>query len=210
MKLYMFPVAPNPTKVRLYLAEKKHAGRELPVEEVVVDLREGEQRSPEHLARNPFGRLPVLELDDGTCLIESLPMISYLEELHPEPPLIGATALERAQTLTIERIADTGVLLPIARIVHATDSPLGLPPNPELAAVFRESLVRPCQVLNDRLSDGRPFLMGDHVTVADCTLAAGLQMGRFKNVEPDPTLDHLARWNATYRQRDAAKEVLLV
>ena len=210
MKLYMFPVAPNPTKVRLYLAEKKHAGHEIPVEEVVVDFREGQQNSPEHVARNPFARVPVLELDDGTYLIESLPMILYLEELHPEPALVGSNPLERAQTLTVERIAETGVLFPIARVVHATDSPLGLPPMPEVAEVFRQALIKPCEVLNDRLSDGRPFLMGDHVTIADCTLAAGLQMGRFKQIEPDPSLEHLARWSAAYRERDAAKEVLLV
>ena len=210
MKLYMFPVAPNPTKVRLYLAEKKHAGCEIPIEEVLVDFLEGKQSSPEHVARNPFGRVPVLELDDGTYLTESLPMILYLEELHPEPALIGSNPLERARTLTVERIAETGVLSPMARVVHATDSPLGLPPMPEVAALFREALIKPCEVLNERLSDGRPFLMGDHVTVADCTLAAGLQMGRFKQIEPDPGLEHLARWSAAYRERDAAKEVLLV
>ena len=210
MKLYMFPVAPNPTKVRLYLAEKKHAGHEIPCEEVAVDLREGSQNSPEHLARNPFGRVPVLELDDGTLLIDSLPMMLYLEELHPEPALIGASAVERAQTLTVERIAELGVLFPMARVVHATDSPLGLAPRPEVASMFREAFVKPCEVLDQRLSDGRPFLMGDHVTIADCTLAAGLQMGRFKQIEPDPELAHLARWSAAYRERPAAKDVLLL
>ena len=85
MLLYVFPVAPNPTRVRLYLAEKKIAGARIDLEEVNVDLRAGQQRSPEHLARNPFGRLPVLELADGTHLTESLAVIQYLEELYPDP-----------------------------------------------------------------------------------------------------------------------------
>ncbi len=93
MKLYIFPVAPNPTKVRLYLAEKSAGGAEISLTEVTVNLREGEQNRVEHLARNSFAKLPVLELDDGTHLIESLAIIEYLEELHPHPPMMGATPL---------------------------------------------------------------------------------------------------------------------
>ncbi len=133
MKLYFFPVAPNPTKVRLYLAEKSAGGAEIALTEVIVNLREGEQNRAEHLARNPFAKLPVLELDDGTHLIESLAIIEYLEELHPHPPMIGSTPLERARVRALERIADVGVLMVVGRIVHATNSPLGLPPSPEVA-----------------------------------------------------------------------------
>jgi len=122
VKLYYFPVAPNPTKVRIYLAEKG-----LEVEQVRVNLVEGEQKSPEHLARNPFGKLPVLELDDGTYLTESLAIIELFEELHPDPPMLGSTPLERARVRMLERVADLGVLIPVARIIHATRSPLGLP-----------------------------------------------------------------------------------
>ena len=97
MKLYYFPVAPNPTKVHLYLAEKQARGRGLDLEFVTVDLLQGEQRSEEHTGRNPFARLPVLELDDGSFLLESLAIIEYLEELNPEPPMIGVTPVGRAQ-----------------------------------------------------------------------------------------------------------------
>ena len=78
MKLYDFPFAPNPRKLRVYLAEK---GIEIP--RVTVNLTKGEQVAPEFTAKNPMGGLPVLELDDGTCLRESLAIIEYLEELHP-------------------------------------------------------------------------------------------------------------------------------
>lgn len=208
MKLYFFPIAPNPTKVRLYVAEKRAAGGKLDLTEELVDLPKGEQRKPAHLARNQLGRLPVLELDDGTYLTESLAIVEYLEEISPEPPMIGRTALERARVRELERIADLGVLLAAARVVHATKSPLGFPPSPEIAAHFQRMLPEACRVLDTRLSDGRPFVAGDRPTVADCTLAAGLQFARFGGVVIDPAFAHLARWDADYRRRDPAKSVL--
>ena len=210
MKLYFFPLAPNPTKVRLYLAEKDLDGAPLTIEPILVNLREGEQKSPSHLERNPLGKLPVLEIEEGEYLTESLPIILFLEEHCPTPPMIGTTPRERADTLNVERIAELGVLFPMARIVHATDSPLGLPPNPGVAEHFRAALPAGLQLLDDRLADGRPFLMGEQPTVADCTLAAGLQFGRFGKIGVDPTYTHLCRWNDHYRERPSAREVLVL
>ena len=210
MKLYFFPVAPNPTRVRLYLAEKDEAGGRIELEEAVVNLPKGEQKNAAHLARNPLGRLPVLELDDGTFLTESLVIIDYLEALHPEPPLIGSDARERARVRELERQAEMGVLHPIALIVHSTNSPLGLQPVPAMAEHFRNVLPRTLKVLDDHLSDGRAFVAGDRPTIADCTLAAGLQFGRFGKVELDPAFENVARWDAAYRERPAAKAVLVM
>lgn len=210
MKLHFFPVAPNPTKVRLYLAEKCAGGAELDVQEELVDLRSGGQSSPEHLARNPFGRLPVLELDDGTHLIESLVIMEYLEELYPAPCLIGRDARERARVRELERIADLGALLPIALIVHATNSPLGLPPNPGMAEFYRGRLPAALRFLDEALADGRPFLAGEHPTLADCTLAAAFQFGRFGKLDLGPAYANLARWDRAYRERPAAQTVLNV
>lgn len=92
MKLYDFPAAPSPRKVLLFMAEKR-----IDIPRVIVDLRSGAQHEPDFLARNPSGTVPVLELDDGTCLTESLAICQYLEALHPEPNLFGEDALERAQ-----------------------------------------------------------------------------------------------------------------
>jgi len=208
MKLYVFPVAPNPTKVRLFLAEKAAAGAEIAIEEVLVNLREGEQKRPEHLARNPFGRLPVLELDDGSYLTESLAIIEFVEELHPRPAMIGTETLERARVREIERITDLGVLMAAGRVVHATNSPLGLPPSPEIASHFRGVLRDALAVLDARLADGRPFLAGERPTIADCTLAAGLQFARFGKIELDAAFAHVSRWDAAYRERPAARAVL--
>ncbi len=210
MKLFVFPVAPNPTKVRLYLAEKRLAGGRVDVEEVTVDLRKGEQKAPAHLARDPLGKLPVLEVEDGVHLTESLPIILYLEDLVPAPAMIGATPLERAQTLNTERIAEQGILYPMARFVHATKSPLGLPPNPPVAEAFAQGLPTTFALLDARLADGRPFLMGDRPTVADCTLAAGLQFGRMGGLDVDAEYAHLRRWNDAYRAREPAQQVLVL
>jgi glutathione S-transferase len=210
VKLYYFHIAPNPTKVRLYLAEKRAAGASIPMEECLVDLREGEQRAPEHLKRNPLGRLPVLELDDGSFLTESLAIIEFIEEIHPEPPMVGTDPVSRARQRELERLTELGVLFPIARIVHATRSPLGLPPNAEVAAHFRRVLPEALGVVEKTLSDGRSFLAGPAPTVADCTLAAALQFGRFGGVPLPQEFEEVRRWDEAFRQRPSAKSVLLV
>ncbi len=209
MKLYKFIVAPNPTRVCLYLAEKRAAGASIEVEEITVSLRDGEQKLPEHSRRNPMGKLPVLEFDDGSFLTESMAIIEYLEETHPEPPMIGTDARERARVRELERLADISVLIPVGRIVHSTNSPLGLPPSPEMAAHFSGVLPDALRVLDERLADGRPFLAGDHPTIADCTLQAALQFARFGKVEIDASFEELARWDRAYRDRDAVRSVLV-
>lgn len=211
MKLYFFMIAPNPTRVRLYLAEKAARGTSIELEQVPVSLLEGEQKGPEHLARNPLGKLPVLELDDGSYLTESLAIIEYLEELYPESPMIGTDPQQRARVRRLERIAETGVLAPVAFVVHTTNSPLGSDPVPEVAAYFREAMGPPLRVLEDCLSDGRSFVAGgEHATIADCTLAAALQFGRFGKFELDASFANLLRWDAAYRQRSEVRDLFLV
>ena len=195
MKLYYFPFAPNPTKVRVYLAEKG-----IEIERELVSLREGEQRGEAHLARNPMGKLPVLELDDGAYVTESLGILEYLEELHPEPPMIGTTPEERARVRSLERLCDVGVLANAARVVHATNSPLGMPPVPEVAARAREELDQAASVLDAAIGDG-PFVAGDRVTIADCTLWAGLAFGGAFGVELDPGCENVLAWRRRMFER---------
>src|SRR5262245_11738661 len=116
MKLYDFPQSPNCRKVRIYLAEK---GLQVPLRP--VNLLAGEQRTPEFLRRNPFGAVPILELDDGTVIPESLTIIEYFEELHPEPSLLGTTPLTRALVRAWERRAELGVVLQgTRRFLHSS------------------------------------------------------------------------------------------
>jgi len=199
LKLYTFPIAPNPAKVQTYLIEKE---LDLPTE--TVSLAEGDQRKPAFLAVNPLGKLPVLELDDGSALTESLAIIEYLEELHPDPPLIGTHPAERARVRGLERQCDLGVLIPIARFIHATASPLGLPPVPEVAKQSWEALEKNLVVLDARIGEG-PFVAGERPTIADCTLWAGLQFAAFRDVEIDPRYAHVAAWRARFAKRPSAQ-----
>jgi glutathione S-transferase len=208
MKLYWFQVAPNPTKVRLYIAEKNAGGAAIDFESVVVKLPKGEQNAPEHLARNPFASLPVLELDDGTCIIESLAIIDYLEEMHPQPPLWGADAVSRARGRELERIIDLRILSNLARYIHATNSPTGRPPNAGVAESAREALPPGLEYIDGVLADGRAFVTGDRAGVADCTLAAALQFARFAKFDVAGDHANIRRWDADYREREVAKSVL--
>ncbi|MGE0824008.1 MAG: glutathione S-transferase C-terminal domain-containing protein [Candidatus Binatia bacterium] len=122
--------------------------------------------------------------------------------------MIGRSARERARVRELERIIELGVLLPIGRIVHATQSPLRFPPNPEVAAYFRKMLPEALHLLDTCLSDGRSFVTGERPTIADCTLAAAFQFARFGDVAIDPQFVHVAAWDTRYRDRVPAKAVL--
>jgi glutathione S-transferase len=208
MKLYMVPAAPNPTKVMLYVAERAAVGDALPIETVLVNTLKGEQRSPEHLARNPFGTLPVLELDDGSYLVESLGIIMYLEERFSAGALLPDGIEDRARARELERIVEQRVALPMSRYVHATNSPLGLPQDPKAAAEIEASLPAAMSYLESLLADGRAHLLGDNVSLADCTLQSGCQFARFGKASLLGGYPLLEAWDQRYRERPAAQKVL--
>ncbi|MEM7220932.1 MAG: glutathione S-transferase family protein [Pseudomonadota bacterium] len=209
MKLYMLPAAPNPTKVMLYIAEKTAQGVDMGIEQIMVNVFKNEQNSPEHLARNPFGAMPVLETSAGNMLFESLPIIQYLEERFPTPSLWGDDVEARALARTVERVCDVRLLNPSAGYAHAVNSPLGLPENPTIAEWLKPSFVRGLDYVDGLLADGRPFVMGDRVTVADCTLQAALQFLRFRELEDLSAHPQAARWSEAYRARPEIEGVLI-
>ena len=208
MKLYMVPAAPNPTKVMLYIAERGQLGTDMAIEQVMVNTLKGRQREAEHLARNPFGTLPVLELDDGSFLIESLNIISYLEEKFSAQVLLTGDVETRAQARDLERIVETKIALPMSRYVHATNSPLGLPVDPVVAAEMEKILSESLSYLENLLADGRELLTGNRVSIADCTLQSGCQFARFGKAELLDDYPLIQAWDARYRVRPAAVEVL--
>ncbi len=208
MKLFMVPLAPNPTKVMLYIAEREQLGVKMGIAQIVVNTVKGRHREPEHLARNPFGTLPTLELDDGSYLLESLAIIEYLDEKFPEGALLTGDPETRGRARDVERIVDLRIAGPMGAYGHAKNSPLGMPPDPERAAQMERSLQTPLDYLEDLLSDGRALLLGERVSIADCTLQASLQFIRY--VEADLFGDRplLRAWDERYRARPAAKNVL--
>ena len=200
MKIYDFALAPNPKRLRVFLAEKNVA---IPYE--AVDLMSGGARSPEFLRKNPLGGVPVLELDDGTHLTESLAIMEYLDEVYPTPPMIGATPLERARTREVERWCELGVLGMVAQIFQHT-SPMfagRLQQAPAQAANARGRLDTSLRVVDARIGSS-PFVAGQRPSIADCTLLAALDFAAFAQVEIDDSLANLRRWHTAFKQRPSA------
>ncbi len=200
MRIYDFYFAPNPRKLRVYLAEK---GLSIPI--VQVDLTKGETRTPEFLTKNPMGSLPVLELDDGSCLTESLAIIEYFEELHPEPPMIGTDPMERARVRELERLAEMSVFNRIARVFFNT-SPVfaGSQQIPEAAEQALAGLPNALRILDERVGD-HTFVAGERPTIADCTLYAAFEHAKLANVELDPSCGNLMRWYENFQTRPSSK-----
>jgi len=207
--LHDLPGAPNPTRVRLYMAEKQAQGVAMDVDVRTVNIFKRANRTPEYLARSPFGTMPMLELENGQSIFESLAIIEYLEERYPDAPMWGTTPEARAEARNLERVADVRVLIPSATYVHATNSPLRLTPEPVVAARAIEQLRSALAWIDLLLSDGRTFLAGERVTVGDCTLQGALQFMRFRELEDLADFPNVARWSSGYRQRGPAREVLI-
>ena len=177
-------VGPNPRVVRMFAAEK---GIELP--KTKVDLRGGENRQAAFLAKNPAGQLPALELDDGSVIAEITAICEYLDEIGSGPSLIGATAAERAATRMWVRRIDLNILEPLANgfrfgagLKIFQDRIRVMPQAAEdLRTLAQERLVW----LNG-LIEGRQFIAGDKITLADVLLYVFLEFGAQVGQPVDP------------------------
>ena len=178
------------------------------IKQIVVNTVKGRHKEPEHLARNPFGTVPALELDDGTFLMESLAIIEYLEAKFPEATLYAGTPEQIGKAKDLERIVDLRLGGPMGTYGHATNSPLGRPPEPEKAAQCLATMQTPLDYLEQLLGDGRPLLGGDQVNVADCTMQSSLQFIRFVEADVFGGRPLLRAWDERYRVRPAAQSVL--
>jgi glutathione S-transferase len=191
MKLYT-GMGPNPRVVRIFMAEK---GIEIPLEQ--VDLLAGENRRPPYTDKNPAGQLPCLELDDGSHLAEITAICEYLEEIQPEPPLIGTTPEERAQTRMWMRRIDLNILEPLANGFRFGEG-LGIFKDrihviPQAADDLKEIAREKLEWLNGMI-EGREFIVGDRFTMADVLLYAFLEFGATVGQPLDAKLDHLQGW----------------
>jgi len=199
MKLYTYRGALSPRRVALYLAEKK-----LTLPTVEVDIAAGANRAPDFVAKNPLARVPVLELDDGRTLTESDAIIEYLEELHPEPPLLGRDAWQRARTREAERVVELGLLLPLYTIFKHTHPSYAdkLAQAPAVATSQREQFYEYARVVDGWLG-ARRYVAGEALTLADLTLLMAVDIAGFMQCAIDPAaLPQLARWTAMMHARD--------
>jgi glutathione S-transferase len=208
MRFYDCATAPSPRRVRIFLAEK---GLALPT--VQVDLRNGEQFSAAFRAINPDCTVPALVLDDGTVIADAIAICGYLEELHPDPALIGTTPRERAVVTALNRqIERDGFYAAMDAFRNAAKGLKGraLPgPHdyqqiPDLAERGRARIGHFFQAMNARLAD-KEFVGGERYTIADIsTLVLTDFAGWIKLSVPDDCLN-LRRWHAAVSARPSAK-----
>jgi glutathione S-transferase len=201
VKLYDSAIAPNPRRVRVFLAEK---GIEVPT--VSIDIVKAENRQPAFLLKNPLGGVPVLELDDGTTLSESTAICRYFEEVQPDPPLMGTDARDRAIVEMWLRRIEFEVAFPIMQTFRNTHDFFKdrIPQVAEWGTVCRKQALEQLAWLDGEMAD-RPFVAGDRYTIADITLLIGVDFGRVSDIRIDPEHKNLTRWYGEVSSRPSAK-----
>ena len=202
MLLYHDPRAPNPRRVRIFLAEKNVA-----YDTIEVLIAASAHQTPEFRRKNPLALLPVLELNDGRVLRESMAICRYLEELHPEPNLFGKDAWERAQVEMWNRHAELELLIPISQVFRNTNKfwEGKIKQAPDYGEIMRELVAGRFDWLEHELKQ-RPYLAGDRFTVADITALCAIDFGKVAAIRIDAAAHPaLAAWHQRVSERPSAK-----
>ncbi|HEY1448234.1 MAG TPA: glutathione S-transferase family protein [Caulobacteraceae bacterium] len=201
MKFYN-SVGPNPRVVKMFAAEKG-----LTLDHIQVDLMGGENRQSGYGAVNPSQTLPALEVDEGVVVAEITAICEYLEELHPEPPLIGSTPMQRAETRMWTRRIDLGIVEPMAngfrysQGIRLFQSRIHCIPQAadDLKAIAQEKLA-----WLDSLIAGREWIVGDRFTLADILLFCFLEFGASVGQPLNPDNKNIAAWHERAKVRPSA------
>jgi glutathione S-transferase len=202
MKLYDGGRAPNPRRVRIFLAEK---GITVPTEQ--VDLGKLQQRSDAYTAINPMQRVPALVLDDGTVIAESVAICRYFEAVQPDPPLFGRGALSSALIEMWNRRVELHLFLPVATVFQHLHPAMKIMIDPQVAEWGEANKPRVFDFL--RFLDGelqnRPFVAGADYSVADITALVAVDFMRVSKLAVPEDLVHVRRWHETVSARPSAK-----
>lgn len=193
--------APNPRRVRIFVAEK---GIDLP--EMRVRLQAREHKSPEHRARNSLGQVPTLVLDDGSAISESVSICRYLESLHPEPQLFGTGAKAQAVIDMWIRRVEFQLMTPVGmfwRHAHPLTAAL-LTQHRAFGEANREIYARACGWLDGELADGRPFIAGEAFSMADIVALTTVDFAAFTGLEPPQDAARLGAWRERVSARPSA------
>ena len=202
MKLHEAATTPNCRRVRIFLAEK---GIEVPV--VPVDVAAAENHQDAFRQKNPMGRVPVLELDDGTFIAESVAICRYFEQLHPEPALMGGTDPEAAARVEMwQRRMELEVTLPIMQVFRNTHPYFAdrTQQHPEYGEGQRSHATKRLAWLDGELAD-REFIAGDEYSIADITALVGIDFGRVTKFRITEETPNLLRWHQAVSARPSAK-----
>jgi glutathione S-transferase len=202
MKLYDSGRAPNPRRVRIFLAEK---GVSVPAEQ--VDLGAMEQKSEAFTAINPLQRVPALALDDGTVITESVAICRYFERLRPEPPLFGRGPKEEALVEMWNRRMDMNLLTAVSNVfrhTHPAMKELEVPQVPDWAEVNRPRVLEFLAILDAELQN-QLYVVGDHFTIADITGLVAIDFMKPARLLVPDDLVNVRRWHAQVSARPSAK-----
>lgn len=201
MRLFDGGKAPNPRRVRVFLAEK---GIEVPL--VPVDMGAMEHRSAAVSERNPLQRLPVLELDDGTVLTESVAICRYFEELHPRPALFGEGALGKALVEMWHRRIELNLFLPVSqafRHLHPAMKGWEEPQVAEWGEANKPKALTFLELLDEELAS-RPFAAGDSFSIADILGMIAIDFMKPARIQIPDGLTNVSRWYAELKARPSA------
>ncbi len=201
MKLFDGGRAPNPRRVRVFLAEK---GMKVPL--VPVDMGAMGHRADEIRMRNPLQRLPVLELDDGTILTESVAICRYFEELQPQPPLFGQGALGKAQVEMWQRRMELELLMRVAhafRHTHTAMKEWEVPQVPEWGEANKPKVIDFLRFIDGELA-GREFIAGDAYSIADITGLIAVDFMKPARIQVPDECANVRRWHEAVSARPSA------
>ena len=201
MKIYDVADFPNPVRVRIALAEKKATDK---FQFINVDVANGEHRTDAFIVKNPSAAVPVLELDDGTCISECTAITEYIDHAFQGPSLTGETPKERAVISMMQRRAEAMVLEAVSAYFHHATEGLGpvleIYQNEDWGIKQRERALNGMIYFNKILSENT-FVVGDMFTIADITLFAGLAFADFAGVGIPPECSNLIEWKARVASR---------
>lgn len=200
MKILETRTAPNPRRVRIFLAEKG-------IEIAYVDHEIGALKSAEFSSLNSFQRVPVLVLDDGTAISETMAICRYFEVMKPEPSLFGRTALEQATVEMWNRRAELNLLACVAqafRHLHPAMAKLEVPQVAAWGEANKPKALEALEKFDAALASTR-FVAGDAYSVADITLLVAVDFMRPARIQRPETLTNLARWYNEVQSRPSAK-----
>jgi glutathione S-transferase len=202
MKLYDSRRAPNPRRVRWFMAEK---GIE-DVEIVDIDIFGGQHRQPDYLGKAGLPNVPALEIDADTTITESVAICRYLESVYPEPNLFGRNPREIAVIEMWTRRAEMLLSTPLMMAVRHGHPALAAIETqiPEVAESNRKAAERALKVFDRRLADSE-FIAADRLTIADILAVTGIDFARMVRFRPDAELVHVNRWLKAMMERPAAK-----
>jgi glutathione S-transferase len=200
MKLYGNTVGSNCRRVTIYLAEKG-----LNIQIITVDVASGEHKTSQFLTKNPAGLIPVLELDDGSHLPESSAIVEYLEDIHPEPSMIGATPAMRGKVRALERIASDLAIVSGTMLQHSHPRFAShIEQVPAVAEAMRANVSQQLAVLEKHIGE-KEFLATDRPTIADVTLFSFTQAFRVRmNTTLTEGYPHLSAWYERFAKRPSA------